>query len=117
MSGAPEAAAMLTSNARRDRSCMGIIQTGRRDLGAWRWAAAGRSRPWREGAAARVGVHDRFQPHAEIRGDAIFDADPERADRLHRAGTGEDAVDGVAHVERADAEARRADEIDPGDHV
>ena len=43
-----------------------------------------------------VGVHDRFEPHAEIRGDAIVDADAERADRLHRAGSGEHGVDGVA---------------------
>jgi hypothetical protein len=77
----------------------------------------GRLRPWRERAAIRVGVHDRFEPHAEIRGDAIIDANAKRADRLHRAGTREDRVDRVACVESAAAEAGRADEIDPGDDV
>src|SRR3984957_7377807 len=117
---APDAATMLTSSARRDRSCMWVIQA--LAIGVGRSAmlgleAAGRLRPWRKRAATGVGVHDRFEPHAEIRGDAIVDADAERADRLHRAGSGEHGVDGVAGVESARVEARRADEIDPGDNV
>src|ERR1700722_13641890 len=108
---------MLRSSARRDRSCIWVIQVRR--SGSTRCGltleATGRLRPWRKRAAAGVGVHDRFEPHAEIRRDAIIDADAERADRLHRAGSGEYGVDKVACVESAAAEARRADEIDPSD--
>src|SRR5271154_7202489 len=111
---------MLTSSARRDRSCMWVIQA--LAIGVGRSAvlgleAAGRLRPWRERAVAGAGVHNRFEPHAEVRSDAIVDADAERADSLHRARPGEDGVDGVACVESAAAEAGRADEIDPGDDV
>src|SRR5262249_6868834 len=109
---------MLTSSARRDRSCMWVIQAGR---SGWTQCsagleAAGRLRPWRKRAAA-VGAHDSFEPHAEVRGDAIIDADAKRADRLHRAGAGENGVDRVAGVESAAAEARRTDEIHPRDDV
>src|SRR3984885_13782820 len=111
---------MLTSSARRDRSGMGVIQAlaiGGGCSAALGVEATGRLRPWRKRAAAGVGVHDRFEPHAEVRGDAIVDADAERADRLHRAGAGEYGVDRVAWVESAAAEAGRADEIDPSDHI
>src|SRR6202167_1413127 len=115
-----DTAAMLTSSARRDRSCMGVIQAlaiGVGRIAALGLEATGRLRPWRERAATRVGVHDRFEPHAEIRGDLIIDANAKRADRLHRAVTREDRVDRVACIESAAAEARRADEIDAGDDV
>jgi len=46
-------------------------------------------------------VHDRFEPHAEVRGDAVIDADAERANRLNRAGAGEYGIDGVARVKAA----------------
>src|SRR5271168_1091872 len=111
---------MLTSSARRDRSCMWVIQAlaiGGGCSAALGLKATGRLRPWRKRAATGGGVHDRFEPHAEVRGDAIVDADAERADRLHRAGSGEYGVDRVACVESAAAEPRRADEIDPSDHV
>ena len=96
---------------------MSVIQAERRDF-----ARRGRSDRGAITATARRGrCRDsyaiRLDPDAETRGDPIVDADAQRPDGLHRARAGEHAVEGIAGVERADAEPGRADEVDPGHDV
>src|SRR5208282_3639210 len=95
-------------------------------LGAWRNLALGRRqqvvarraplRPRREWAAPG-GMNDRLDAHAEIRIDAIVDADAEGSYRLDRTGAGKDTVDRVSGIERSPAEARRPHEVDPSDDI
>src|SRR5438552_15418423 len=64
------------------------------------------------------GIGDaRFDPHAEIRRDLIDGPDADRPDRLHRARSGEDAVDRIARVEGAAAKSRGSDEVESGDDI